>query len=300
MQYSYRATLEASERIGWVIDDVIGADKRLDFSKPFMPEGLARTGLDFLDPEERLALNQIRGHGYLCMFGLVEEFILPFILDHARPLLHGDDYRTRALLQFACEEAKHIQLFRRFRTAFEAGFGVECEVIGPPREIARQVLAHHPLAVALVTLHIEWMTQRHYLESVKDDGDLDPQFKSLLRHHWMEEAQHAKLDTLVVEALVEQCSEKDRAAALEDYFRIGAFIDAGLAQQVEFDAASLHAATGRSLDDSEMAQFRRAQLQAQRWTFLGSGMTHPNVLATAERVSPSARQRIEEAGRAFS
>ena len=39
------------------------------------------------------------------------------------------------------------------------------------------------------------MTQLHYLDSVKDDGDLDPLFKSLLRHHWMEEAQHAKLDT---------------------------------------------------------------------------------------------------------
>ena len=76
-------------------------------------------------------------------------------------------------------------------------------MIGPPREVAKAVLAHDPLAVALVILHIEWMTQRHYIESVKDDQDLDPLFKSLLKHHWMEEAQHAKLDTLMVEALAE-------------------------------------------------------------------------------------------------
>ena len=58
-------------------------------------------------------------------------------------------------------------------------------------------------------LHIEWMTQRHYMDSVKDDQSLDPQFKSLLKHHWMEEAQHAKLDTLMVEALAEGRSARE-------------------------------------------------------------------------------------------
>ncbi|MEX0804382.1 MAG: hypothetical protein WD688_13860 [Candidatus Binatia bacterium] len=47
------------------------------------------------------------------MFGLVEEFILPYVVDHARPQLSGDDYRVRVLLQFAGEEAKHIHLFKR-------------------------------------------------------------------------------------------------------------------------------------------------------------------------------------------
>ena len=76
-------------------------------------ETLARVeGLDFLSPEEKLVLNHIRGHEYLCMFGLVEEFILPFVVDHARPRLNGDDYRVRALLQFATEEGKHIHLFK--------------------------------------------------------------------------------------------------------------------------------------------------------------------------------------------
>ncbi len=100
-------------------------------------------------------MNQIRGNAYLCIFGLVEEFILPFVLDHARTQIHGDDYRVRALLQFAGEEAKHIQLFKRFRADFEAHFGTWCAVIGPPEAIASAILAHDPLAVALTTLHIE-------------------------------------------------------------------------------------------------------------------------------------------------
>src|SRR5690606_16306073 len=124
----------------------------------------------------------------LAMFGLVEEFILPFVLDHARPLLNGDDFRVRALLQFAGEEAKHIHLFRRFRTTFARGFGEECAVIGPADEIGDFVLSHDPLSVAIAVLQIEWMTQAHYLESVRGDDRLDPLFTSLLKHHWMEEA----------------------------------------------------------------------------------------------------------------
>src|SRR5215467_1622832 len=229
--YNYRDTLAASQKICWKIDDIIGGDKKLDFTRRFMPESLARVDeLSFLTANERRTLNQIRGNAYLNIFGLVEEFILPFLLDHARPQLQGDDYRVRALLQFAGEEAKHIHLFKRFREEFERGFGHDCAVIGPPEAIAQAVLAHDPLAVALTILHIEWMTQRHYLDSVKDDQSLDPQFKSLLKHHWMEEAQHAKLDTLMVEALAEGRSDREIEAAVEEYLEIGGLIDAGLKQ----------------------------------------------------------------------
>ena len=40
--YSYQSALAASERIGWKVDDIIGGDKQLDFTKPFMPESLAQ------------------------------------------------------------------------------------------------------------------------------------------------------------------------------------------------------------------------------------------------------------------
>ena len=185
--YDYAATLAAAQRVNWRIEDIIGGDKRLDFAKPFLPESLARVApLRFLDAEEKLVLNQIRGNGYLYIFGLVEEFILPFILDHARPMLAKDDLRTRALLRFASEEAKHIHLFRTFEREFKEGFGTPCDMIGPADEVGKAVLAHHPLSVALLILQVEWMTQRHYLESIRDNQGIDEQFKSLLRHHWME------------------------------------------------------------------------------------------------------------------
>ncbi len=298
--YTYEAALKSSQKAGWRIEHIIGEGLTLDFSRPFLPESLARTEeLDFLDAREKRVWNQIRGHAYLCIFGLVEEFILPFVLDHARPQLSGDDWRVRALLQFAGEEAKHIHLFKRFREEFERGFGERCEVIGPPEEVARAVLAHDPLGVALAILHIEWMTQRHYLDSVRDDGLLDPQFKSLLKHHWMEEAQHAKLDTLMIEALAEGRSRDDLARGVDAYLSIGAFLDAGLQQQVELDIAAFERATGRRLEHAEREHARALQVRANRWTYLGSGMTHPEFLGTAGKLDPTQRARIEEIAPAF-
>jgi hypothetical protein len=298
--YSYQSTLTASDSIHWRIEDIIGGERRLDFAKPFMPESLARVEpLTFLTPDEKRILNQIRGNAYLSIFGLVEEFILPFVLDQARPQLQGDDYRTRALLQFASEEAKHIQLFKRFRQDFEDGFGTDCPVIGPPEAIASAILAHDPLGVALTTLHIEWMVQRHYVDSIKDDQELDPQFKSLLKHHWLEEVQHAKLDTLMVESLAAERSESEIMHGVEDYIAIGGFIDGGLTQQVEFDRESFIRATGRQLTNAESEEFRRVQLQANRWTYLGTGMTHEKVLETLESLIPKARQRVDSISPAF-
>ncbi len=330
--FNFRDVLTVSARIGWTIEDVLPEGAVLDFGRPFLPETLARTGgIGFLDPAEKRLLNQIRGHEYLAMFGLVEEFILPFVLDHARPQLGGissrpgaagaseipadissgprspgiadrdqDDHKVRALLQFASEEAKHIHLFKRFQALFTDSFATRCEMIGPPQAIAAEVLRHDPLAVALVILQVEWMTQAHYLGSVRDDGDMDPLFKSLLRHHWMEEAQHAKLDTLMVEALAQDRDGAGIARAIDEYFEIAAFLDAGLAAQARMNLDAFERASGRRLTAAEREALEPGQHQALRWTYLGSGMTHPRFTATLAHLSNDARDRIAAAAPAFS
>jgi hypothetical protein len=298
--YSYQSILAASERIGWRVEDLIGGEKKLDFTKTFMPESLAQVKqLSFLSPQEQVTLNQIRGHEYLSMFGLVEEFILPYVVDHARPQLSGDDNRVRALLQFAGEEAKHIHLFKRFRQEFEEGFGIKCDFIGPAADISRFVLSHSPLGTGIAILHIEWITLRHYIEGVRDSHDLDPQFKSLLKNHWLEESQHTKLDTLMVEDLVTHCTAKEIDQAFQEYGEIGSFIDQGIQQQAEFDVESFEQAARRNLSKSERQQVKDAVLKGMRWTYLGTGMTHPNFLATVEAIKPEAKQQIEEMAPAF-
>jgi len=296
--FNYEKTLASSLRAQWQLDDVLRADQQLDFSRNFMPESLARTAtIESLNPFEQRILNQISAHQYLSIFGIVEEFILPFLLDHARPHVRNDDWRIRALINFASEEAKHIHMFKRFHEAFVRGFPVKCEVIGPSKAIGDKILTHDPLAVGLVILMIEWMTQQHYLGSIRDDGDIDPLFKSLMRHHWMEEAQHAKLDTLIVEALAEGRSEQQIDKAIDEFFEIGAFLDDGLKQQAGFNLDALEKAIGRKLDDRDgiLAQ----QHQAARWTYIGSGMVHERFKATLEAISPRAAERIAEAAPLF-
>jgi hypothetical protein len=298
--YNFGDVLAVSTRAAWQIEDVLPEGSRLDFARRFMPESLARTSAaTMLSPDEQRVLNQIRGHEYLSIFGLVEEFILPFVLDHARPHLSGDDHRVRALLQFAGEEAKHIHLFKQFHACFCEGFDTPCEVIGPPEAIAAEVLRHEPLSVALLILHIEWMTQAHYLGSIRDDGGLDPLFKSLLKHHWIEEAQHAKLDMLIVEALAERLDAAAITAAVDGYLELGMFIDNGLKAQVDMNLAAFEQATGRVLTAAERETLAQDQHQALRWTYIGSGMTHPKFVETLAAISPTDGARVAAIAPAF-
>lgn len=299
--FTYGAVLASSPRASWQVDDVLPHGAALDFARPLLPEALARTGAaaEWLSPGEGLTLNHIRGHEYLHMFGLVEEFILPFVLDHARPQLGEDDLRTRALLQFAGEEAKHIQLFKRFHAAFVRGFGNVCATIGPAEAVATEILRHDPLSVALAILQIEWMTQVHYVESVRDSGDLDPLFKSLLKHHWREEVQHARLDTLMVEALAEGRSPEAIMAAFDGYLEIGRFLDSGLKTQAGLNVDALERCTGRRLTSTDRRALIAQQHQAARWTFLGSSMAHPRFRGTVERISPAALDRLDAVAPAF-
>ena len=121
-----------------------------------------------------------------------------------------------------------------------------------------------------------------------------------MKHHWLEESQHTKLDTLIVEALAaECCQQKEIDQAFQEYAEIGAFLDNGIKQQTEFNVESFVNATGRNLSKSEREEMTAAVLKGMRWTYLGTGMTHPNFLATVEQIKPEARKQIEEMAPAF-
>ncbi len=294
--FDYASCYEQSLKINWKIEDIIGGDKTLDFSKPFLPDALVGAeALHFLSASEKLAVNHIRSNSYLYLFGFVEAFILPFIADQARARVHNaKQEEIRALLHFAEEESKHIELFERFVKEFEAGFGSTCDMIGPPDAIAKEVLSKSELGVAILTLHIEWMTLLHYIESVQDNSGLDAQFCNLLRNHWMEESQHAKLDTLLAEALVQDLDEQGIQTGFDDYLAVGGMLAEGLGQQVELDMAALTRATGRELSDSEAERYREVQKQSYHKVFLTSGMRHPRFQEILHDIHPAGAQKVLE------
>lgn len=295
--YTYESTLKAALRVNWQIEDLIGGNKQLDFSKPFLPDSLAQVNeIDCLNSVEKLKLNQIRGNSYLHLFGLVEEFILPLVVDHTQHIGVEDIHATRAFLCFAEEEGKHIHLFRRFAEEFERGFGTPCAGIGPAKAIADAVLQHSTLGVALITLHIEWMTQKHYLESIGNNQAeaLDSQFCSLLRHHWLEEAQHARLDTLMVERLAQDLNATGIEQGIADYIAIVKMLHEGLKAQVQLDIKSLETSISRVFGQTEKQTVQNIQEKSYRWTFLESGILHPNFMQTISQLNPTVPTRITE------
>ncbi|WP_369060820.1 hypothetical protein ABOZ73_03695 [Caulobacter sp. 73W] len=297
---SYERLFETSQRVNWRLEDVIGPDKPMDFSMPFLPESFARTDeLAFLSDAEKLKLNHIRAAGYLAMFELVERCLLPIIDEFKAPRPDDIPYRALALAQFAEEEAKHIELFVRFRAAFTAGFEVECPCIGPAEAIGEAIRGHGALGQAIFVLGIEWATQRHYLDSVQNNRTLDPQFKSLLKHHWLEEAQHAKLDAKVFFELAARSTPEQIEKGVDDFLAIGAFIDGGLAQQVQLDLAALEKAIGRTLPEPDRERFTTTQHQALRWTFLGSALRNTGFLDAVGEVSPDGRRKLEQVAPIF-
>lgn len=175
---------------------------------------------------------------------------------------------------------------------FDAGFGTECGLIGPAEEICRTILGHGPLAVTITILGLEWMSQGHYLGTVKVNQDLDLRFKSLLKHHWIEETQHAKFDGLLLKSLAQRSSAQDIATAIREYFEIGAFLDGGFKQQAELGLRSLERAIGRTLSEDERQQFLDVQHRALRWTYLGSAMENRNSIAILANISGDAATRF--------
>ena len=107
------------------------------------------------------------------------------------------------------------------------------------------------------------------------------------------------MDTLIVEALAQNATPEEIDQAFEDYGAVGAFLDDGLKQQTEFEVESFMLATGRKLSKSERHELSANVLRGMRWTYLGTGMTHPNFLDTVEEIKPEARKKIEEMAPAF-
>ena len=297
---TYQHLFATSQRVNWRLEDLLEEGRRLDFTRPFLPETFAQTEpLGFLSPTEKLMLNHIRARGYLALFELVEGFVVPFISGQSKSEDQADAFRAPALRHFIDEEKKHRELFSAVLREFDGEFGTPCSLIGPADEICRAILNHGPLAVTIAILGLEWMSQGHYLGSVKDNRDLDPKFRSLLKHHWIEEAQHTKLDALVLKSLAECSSPQDVATAIQEYFEIGSYLDAGLSQQAGLDLESLERAIVRQLSQDERRQFLAVQHGALRWTFLGSAMGNRNFLAVLAGVSEEGAARVEQAAKSF-
>lgn len=296
----YARVVELSEKVAWKLDDVIPHEVSLDFTKSFMPKTMFAAGeLSFLSAKEKLKLNQIYGNSYSYLFYFVEAYIIDMAMRHAQAELYGDDDNLRAMLRFAEEEVKHQRMFLRFGDLFSHGFGTTCDVVESPQAVAQVILSKSPMAVMLVTLHLELITQAHYVECMRDSSEIEPLFQSLFKYHWLEEAQHAKIDVLELVKLRKDATAEQVQRAIDDYFAIaGAFADL-LANQAKLDVVSLERAIGRTLSESERTAVETAQRKSYHRAFLRSGVTNSVFLEFLAEHFPAALAPAAEAAAAF-
>jgi P-aminobenzoate N-oxygenase AurF len=295
LQYSYETCLDGSVKNAWTVDDCFqGRD--FDFTKPFLPDRIAGvSGIGCLSDSEKRKLNQIRGNSYCHIFAFVEEYIVPMVVDHARGDVYGDETRLWSLLRFAEEEVKHQEMLRRAIEQFEAGFGTSCGLLPGREDVAGVVLGTSPLTALLLTSMIEWFTQLHYVEHVRDRAELDELFRDILRFHWIDESRHARLDSLLIDEVASDLGPDEREAAVDGLLELGGAVDGLLAQQVELDIDALQRATGRTFTEAERDEIRTHQQRAYRWTFLVSGLEHPNFVRIVEQLTSSGAAKLAQA-----
>jgi len=298
--YSYPEILQNSLKVAWTERQVLeGRD--FDYTRRFLPNRLSGVdGIRCLNEGEKLKLNQIMGNAYCHIFAYVEEYIIPQALEAAQKDIYGDETRLRTLLRFAEDESKHQELFRRSTALFAKGFGVQCGLIPAREEVARVVLSKSRLCSYLLTSMIEWFTQLHYVEHVRDRGELDGLFRDLVKYHWMDEAQHAKIDSLLIDEITREISEEDREMAVDELLELSGAIDGLLSQQADLDLASLEKAIGRTLSDSEKAEIKQHTHRAYRWTFLVSGLEHPKFVQIVSELTSRGPAKLEAVARALS
>ena len=146
---------------------------------------------------------------------------------------------------------------------------------------------------------IEWFTQLHYLEHVKDETGLDELFRDLLKFHWVEEAQHTKLDSLLMDEVTSGMSAEDKEKAVDELLELGGAIDGLLSQQIDLNIESLGKATGRTFTDTEKGEIRESTQRAYRWTFLVSGLEHPSFSKIVGELTKQGAGKIKAAAESF-
>jgi hypothetical protein len=291
--YSYSQCLNRSYQVNWRIEDVLG-EQRFDTTRRWLPLSLSGAAhVTCLSEAEKRVLTHVELAAYAHLFAYTEEFIAPKVGALARDFEIDNRPAFDALTNFAAEEVKHMNLFRALRDRINGQLGFELSLLDGEADAARFVLSKSTGAVLLLTSAIEWMTQRHYLDAIKDDADLDPFTRSIFKAHWLEESQHAQMDHLETVRAFAGMTPAERERAIDELIELVGAVDGLLQQQVERDVANLATRLARRFDERETKELRRELLRAKRWTFIQSGVSHPRFEQLfTEVTTPGQRARV--------
>ena len=99
--------------------------------------------------------------------------------------------------------------------------------------------------------------------------------------------------------MANQATQPEIEQAIDDFLAIGATLEGGLRQQLEFDVDGLQRAIGRKFSNEERTKILTQQLPSYRWTFLVSGLEQENFARAIRDLSPAGLERVEATARAL-
>ena len=212
---------------------------------------------------------------------------------------HDDRAHLRALLRFGDEEMKHQQLFLRAEAVLEASCGDTFGRYFDPNKdrvtaFTRAILAYPPLPRFLLLAAFEWGSQRHYVESVRDQpGERsDPLYVDILKYHWIEENQHTKIDVLEIAQLARVIRPDALSTAFDHVQGLGGVVDATCVGQVDQELATFQTVTGHTLADPEATTLHVALYQSMQAIWTEVALTHPNFKQVALELSKEGAAKL--------
>jgi hypothetical protein len=275
----YAKCIEASKRVRWDIDKDVIRGRDFDFSRKFLPDGLAQIArFPFASAGEKRVLSQIQGRTYANMFGLVERFISAKVLEVTRGHSLGDQVVVESLVRFTDEELKHQELFRRLDVMMAAHMPAGYTFLPQPNDVANAVLSKCTWAVLGLTCHIELFSIDHYRQSIDRDTEDSALWKDVFLYHMKEEAQHAVLDEMEWQREDAKLTPAQRDHAVGDLIDLVAAVDGLLQMQAAADADYFASVTPRKLAKAESQQLRDGLLAAYRWQYIISGVQNERFL----------------------
>lgn len=294
----YLQCIENSERVTWKISEVLPDDYVFNFDRPFAPSLLTGEGeLHFLNDRDRLIFSQIWGPTYLNLFAFVEEYITLFALNLATESTFKEALKFRAYVRFSEEEIKHQALFRKYVKMFNESFIGPCCFIENSQEVASLILSNSKLCVLLLTYHLEIVTQDHYKTCIDPVENVDEKFKEILKKHWLEEVQHAKIDLMKLEDEFFESGEEEFLNSIDEYFNILELFVSVISEQVKLSYQSLldHTTNPEYYGTQNFKdQYFQKQVQAYFDCFIVKGLENQIFLGSIESFSKNGIEKIKE------
>jgi hypothetical protein len=252
--------------------------------------------LPFMSEADQRFFGQVQGRSYAYIFGLVERFIGAKIVEMGGEHALGDQDAMAAMLQFGAEELKHQALFRRVEELADEVLPPGYRQTADANAVAMAVLARSTWAVLGLTCHIEIFTQAHYLESIREEGEMSPLFRDIFKYHWLEESQHATLDELEWERVHMGLTDAEVDQGVNDLIDLVVAVDAVITTQAEADAAYFLENCEGGYDDVQSMAAREVMRQAYRWQYIVSGVQLERFQqGLAQKVTAEQMERVQQA-----